>query len=216
MKVWDLPTRLFHWGIVLLVGAAWYTAEAGLMEWHFMLGIAALAAVAFRLLWGFVGPKSARFSHFLRSPITVAEYLRTGSGGKPRPGHNPLGGYSVVAMLAALGLQVSSGMLAIDVDGLESGPLSYRLTFEQGRVASSIHQTSFLAIQILVLLHVLAIVYYRIRGRHLVMPMITGRDDQVDTANGECGTVGGVALRAFASLGVASLLAFWVSRGAPL
>jgi cytochrome b len=214
VKVWDLPTRLFHWLIVLVVGFSWYSAETGMMEWHYRSGIVAIALLAFRLIWGFAGGSTARFSHFVRSPQRAWRYLRSPAGPPAAPGHNPLGGYSVVAMLLALIGQVASGVFAVDVDGLESGPLSYLVSFDQGRIAAEVHEVAFTVIQALVLLHVVAILYYRLRGRRLLVPMITGRDSQLD-AN-RVGVRGGGPLPAIVALLAASILAWWISAGAPL
>ena len=213
MKVWDIPTRVFHWAIVALIAAAWYTAETGRMEWHYRAGITALGLIAFRLIWGIVGGTTARFSNFVRSPKAVATYLRT-RGAAPRAGHNPLGGYSVLAMLAALVVQVSTGVLAVDVDGIESGPLSYLVSFDDGRLAAAVHSASFVAIQVLVVLHVIAIIIYRVRGRRLTVPMITGRDPQL--VNDDLAPEGSGLVRALAAIAAASALAWWVSAGAPM
>jgi cytochrome b len=213
LKVWDLPTRLFHWLIVLVVGFSWYSAETGMREWHYRSGIAALGLLAFRLVWGFAGGSTARFTHFLQSPQGVLRHLRRPAD-PSTAGHNPLGGYSVVAMLAALITQVVSGLFAVDVDGLESGPLSYLISFDQGRAAAEVHEIAFTVIQVLVLLHILAIIYYRLRGRRLLIPMITGRDAQV-SADGQA-VSGGGPIRAVVALVAASTLAWWISAGAPL
>lgn len=214
MKVWDLPTRLFHWSIALLLGAAWYTAENGLMNWHYRAGIGILALLSFRILWGLFGSRTAQFRGFIRSPAAVASYVRSPSPASPRAGHNPLGAYSVVAMLAALVVQVSTGVFAVDIDGIESGPLSYLLSFDDGRLAANVHGASFVAIQTLVVLHVLALVAYRLAGRRLIVPMITGRDVQI-TDPGETNTGGG-AIRALLALTAASGFAWWVSAGSPI
>jgi cytochrome b len=214
VKVWDLPTRLFHWLIVLLVGFSWWSAETGHMDWHYRSGLTALILLVFRLLWGVIGSSTARFGNFLRSPAAVLAYLRRPKDSVHAAGHNPLGGYSVIAMLLMLCLQVGTGLFAVDIDGLESGPLSYLVDFDQGRVAARIHHLSFTAIQALVVLHVLAIVYYRIRGRRLIMPMITGRDPQL--ASDAVGLTGGGPVRATVTLIVAFLIGWWVSAGAPL
>lgn len=214
MKVWDAPTRLVHWGVALLVGAAWYTAETGRMDWHYRAGLCIVALVAFRIMWGFLGSRTARFSSFLRSPRDVAAYIRSPSPASPRAGHNPLGAYSVLAMLAALVLQVATGLLSVDVDGIESGPLSYLVSFDDGRLAAEIHNASFVAIQGLVALHLLAIAVYRLGGRGLIMPMITGRDPQVIEPREA--NLGGGAFRALVTFAAASGLAWWVGAGAPL
>lgn len=214
MKVWDLPTRLFHWLVVLLIAFSWWSAETGHMGWHYRSGIAALILLIFRLLWGLIGSSTARFSNFLRSPASVLAYLRRPKESVHAPGHNPLGGYSVIGMLLALAIQVGTGLFAVDVDGIESGPLSYIVSFDQGRVASDVHHLSFTALQFLIVLHVLAIVCYRVCGRRLILPMVTGRDPQLQEDSGE--VTGGGAVRAILAGAVAFLLGWWVSAGAPL
>lgn len=213
MKVWDLPTRIFHWLIVLVLCVSWFTAEQGLMEWHYLSGILGLALLAFRVIWGFLGSNTARFSGFVRAPAAVARYV-TGAPDEPRPlGHNPLGGYSVVALLLVLGVQIGTGLFAVDVDGLESGPLSFFVSFEQGRVAAEIHEIAFTALQALVAVHVLAILIYRLRGIHLTRAMITGRSPLTD------GYADGFKPAApswlVLALALAATLAWWIGTGAP-
>jgi cytochrome b len=214
VKVWDLPTRLFHWLIVLLVGFSWWSAETGHMDWHYRSGLTALVLLVFRLLWGVVGSSTARFGNFLRAPSAVIAYLRRPKDSAHAPGHNPLGGYSVIAMLLVLIVQVGTGLFAVDIDGLESGPLSYLVSFDQGRLTAKVHHLSFSAIQVLVVLHVLAIAYYRIRGRRLIMPMITGRDPQVPADAGQIRAGG--PIRAVIALAIALAIGWWVSAGAPV
>jgi cytochrome b len=214
LKVWDLPTRLFHWLIVLLVGFSWWSAETGHMDWHYRSGLTALILLAFRLLWGFIGGSTARFAGFVRPPAEVIAYLRRPVEASVAAGHNPLGGYSVIAMLLVLVVQVSTGVFAVDVDGIESGPLSYLVSFDQGRIAASVHHLSFTALQVLVALHVLAIAYYRIRGRHLIGPMVTGRDAQL--AAGSPALVSAGPLRFVVALAIAFAVGWWISAGAPL
>ena len=127
IRLWDLPVRLFHWALVALIVCAWWTAENHLISWHRLTGYAILTLVLFRIVWGFLGSTTARFSHFLRGPGAVGAYVgghmfRRGSPG--HAGHNPLGGWSVVGMLGLLLLQVLLGFFSVDVDGLESGPFA--------------------------------------------------------------------------------------------
>ena len=213
MKVWDLPTRLFHWLIVLLFGLSWWSAETDHMDWHYRSGLAALVLLVFRLLWGLVGGSTARFSQFVRSPMAVLDFLR-GPALPIRGGHNPLGGYSVIAMLLALAIQVGTGLFAVDVDGIESGPLSSLVSFDTGRAAAEIHELSFAVLQVLIVLHLLAIVFYRLRGRRLILPMVTGRDRQLSAGSTEL--TGGGALRAIIALAIALGIGWWVNLGAPL
>jgi cytochrome b len=214
MKVWDLPTRLFHWTLVVLVAFSWWSAENGAMDWHKRSGICVLILLVFRLVWGVVGGSTARFSNFVRPPAAVLAHLRRPHASAPAPGHNPLGAYSVLAMLLALCVQVATGLVAVDVDGEESGPLEHLVSFDQGRLAAEVHEVSFTIIQVLVVLHVLAIGYYRLRGRRLIAPMVTGRDPQLGPAGG--GLVAAAPARAVAALVAALLLGWWVSAGAPL
>lgn len=177
-RLWDGPTRITHWGFVIALGLCWWTAEAGHMAWHRWSGYAALAMLVFRILWGFVGSGSSRFSHFMRGPGQTLAYARTLASRSPSQaaGHNPLGALSVVAILASLAVQITAGLFAVDVDGFESGPLSYLVSFEQGRLAAKIHGVNFTILQILAALHVAAILFYLVYKRtNLIGPMITGR-----------------------------------------
>jgi cytochrome b len=180
VRVWDLPTRLFHWLLVILIGFSWWSAETRHMDWHMLSGVVALALVVFRIVWGFIGGSTARFAQFIRSPMAVLAYLRSDSAAPKPAGHNPIGGYSVVLMLALLVIQVGTGMFAVDVDGIDSGPLSFLVDFEQGRKLSGIHNLSFSLLQLVIIIHFLAIVFYLIvRKRNLLTPMITGTDKQL-------------------------------------
>lgn len=171
--VWDAPTRLFHWLLVGLLGFSWWSAETRRMDWHQLSGLAVCGLLVFRILWGFLGAGTSRFRQFVRGPRAIWAYLR--GRGPGTVGHNPLGGLSVVALLLALGAQVVSGLLAVDIDGIESGPLSYLIDFEQGRLAAQVHAISFKVVQALVGLHVLAIGFYLVaRRRNLTAAMITG------------------------------------------
>lgn len=210
VRVWDLPTRLFHWAIVLLFGMSWWSAENGAMDWHRLFGLLFLGLLLFRLIWGFIGGSTARFSSFLRSPRSVVAYMQ--SGGPIRAGHNPLGAYSVIALILMLVVQVTTGLFAVDVDGLESGYLSHLVSFDQGRLAAEIHEISFNALLALIGLHIGAILFYLVfRKRNLVGPMVTGKDRQVETADGALKPAGLVKfiVAAVAAAGIA----WWISTG---
>ncbi|MCI4592679.1 cytochrome b/b6 domain-containing protein [Sphingobium sp. BYY-5] len=171
--VWDLPIRLFHWLLVALLGFSWWSAETYHMDWHRWSGQAVLFLVVFRLIWGFVGSGSARFAYLLKGPRAIRAYL---AGGVAPVGHNPLGGWSVIAMLLLLMVQLGTGLFAVDIDGIESGPLSHLVDFDQGRLAAAIHATSFTILQILIGLHVAAVLFYLLaRRRNLIGAMLTGR-----------------------------------------
>lgn len=172
-KLWDLPTRVFHWLLVACFAVSWWAAENGRMNVHILSGCVLLGLLVFRLLWGFFGSESARFASFVCGPAAIWRHMR--GAGVSSVGHNPLGALSVVAMLAALGLQVATGLVAVDVDGLDSGPLSHMVTFDQGRAASAWHETIFDILLMLAALHVAAVLAYLLFARrNLIRPMITG------------------------------------------
>jgi cytochrome b len=210
VRVWDLPTRLFHWLLVILIAFSWYSAENGLMDWHRRSGLALLGLIAFRLIWGVVGGSTARFAHFIRGPGAIVRHFR---GAPARIGHNPLGGLSVIALLALLTVQIVAGLYAVDVDGLESGPLSDAVSFETGRQAARIHHLCFDALLALSALHIFAILFYRLRGRNLVTPMLTGRDHQANAAEGALVPAHPIVF--VLAVAAAAALAWWIGESAP-
>jgi cytochrome b len=174
VRVWDAPTRIVHWSMVLLFAFSWWSAENGELEWHRWSGYSLTALVLFRLYWGFFGGSTARFSQFLRGPRAVVSYLR----GAPAQfaGHNPVGAWSVVLMLALLATQIVLGLFAVDVDGLESGPMSSLVSFETGRVAAEWHEKIFDVLLAIVAVHILAALYYlAVRKQNLIGAMFTGK-----------------------------------------
>ena len=170
--IWDLPTRLFHWLLMALIALSWWSAEYHQDELHIWLGMAVLSLLIFRLLWGFVGGSTARFANFIRGPRAVFGYLR---GGWRGIGHNPLGALSVVALLAMAGIQVVLGLFASDEDGLMQGPLAPLVSIDAADQAREWHEATFNVLLALIALHLAAIAYYRLRGKNLLKPMITGK-----------------------------------------
>ena len=178
VRIWDLPVRLFHWALVLLVPALWATHHWELMDFHILLGEIMLGLVLWRLLWGMLGSSTARFAAFVRGPGAVLRYLK---GGGKAFGHNPLGGWSVVAMLLLLAVQVGLGLFAIDEDAFFGGPLSHLVSYDAARTLAHRHETIFWVLVGLIALHVAAILYYRlVRRDDLITPMLTGRGTPVD------------------------------------
>lgn len=174
VRVWDVPTRLVHWLLVACVAVSWWTGETGRLEWHRWSGYLLLALVAFRVYWGFFGSSTARFRQFVRGPRAVANYLR--GAWQVAPGHNPLGALSVLALLVVLAVQVTLGLFAVDVDGIESGPLSEYVSFEAGRIAAKWHGRVFDALLWLIALHIAAIVYYGlVKKQRLLAAMFHGK-----------------------------------------
>jgi cytochrome b len=172
MRVWDVPIRLFHWSLVVLIPFSWWSATSDHLPWHRLSGYLILGLLVFRLIWGFAGSPTARFSQFLRGPGGVAAYVR--GKAKAVAGHNPLGGWSVVALLMALAAQVGLGLFSVDEDSVEAGPLSSLVSFDTGRAIAHLHHRLFWVLVALIVLHLAAIAVYALRRRNLVWPMITG------------------------------------------
>ena len=174
IRVWDIPTRVTHWLFVLLVPLSWWTANSGRLEWHRWSGYTLLGLVLFRIYWGLVGSSTARFAGFVRGPRAVGRYLK--GGWTATAGHNPLGALSVVALLVLLVAQITLGLFAVDIDGIESGPLSLYVSFEVGRLASHWHCDLFNVLLGLIGLHLAAVAYYVFfRKQALVGAMLHGR-----------------------------------------
>jgi cytochrome b len=173
VAVWDLPTRIFHWALVGLIPFLWWTAENDHMAWHKLAGFAVAALLAFRIYWGFFGSETSRFAEFLRGPCAIWNYLR---GRRVSvPGHNPLGGWSVVALLILTALETAFGLFAIDEDGVESGPFASTVSSDSAQLAAHWHALLFNGLLVLIGLHVAAILLYLFGGQNLVGAMITGR-----------------------------------------
>ena len=178
MRVWDGPTRLFHWALAGLVVFSYVSIRLNWLDWHMRSGEAILALLIFRLAWGVVGSQTARFSSFLRSPLVALRHLAGFTRRAPdtQVGHNAAGGWMVLALLAVLLVQAVSGLLANDTDAFVGGPLSRHLSDAAGTTALAVHRISFTVIEIVVALHVLAVIAYAVVKRHdLVRPMITGK-----------------------------------------
>jgi cytochrome b len=172
-NVWDLPVRVFHWSLVILLPVAWWTGEEGKFDWHAWVGYSVLVLVTTRIVWGFIGSRHARFNDFLKGPGAVRDYLQ----GAPAatPGHNPLGGWSVVVLLSVLLLQAASGLFNSD-DVLYNGPLYYAASTGFRDTMGEIHELAFDALVALVVLHLLAIAWYQFRRKQpLVQAMLRGQ-----------------------------------------
>jgi cytochrome b len=184
VRVWDLPVRLFHWTLAILIVMAIVTQKIGgnAMEWHFRIGYAVLTLVSFRIIWGMVGPRYARFASFLHGPSTIAGYIRGGKAALKANylGHNPLGSLSVFALLGVVLAQAVSGLYAND-DIASEGPLVRFISKDVSDQITWFHkEVSANLIYLLVAMHVMAIaVYYFRKKQNLVKPMLTG-DQEVD------------------------------------
>jgi cytochrome b len=167
-----LPVRLVHWLIAALIAFSWWSVHHHHTDWHIWSGCAILTLLIFRLLWGFVGSSTARWSSFVRGPRALADHFK---GRWVGIGHNPLGALSVLAMFLALAVQVGLGLISEDEDGIYTGPLSGLVGIDTSDKARDVHELWFNVILGLIVLHLAAIAYYRLRGRRLTKPMITGR-----------------------------------------
>jgi cytochrome b len=216
VRVWDLPTRLFHWILLLAVVASVVTGEfdsvlgASTLEWHKRSGLAIVGLLLFRLGWGFAGGTHARFAGFLRGPRVAIAYARDlAAGTAPEAaGHNPLGGWSVVAMLGALAVQAGTGLFLVQEDYGFEGPLAHFASRALSDRLGSIHEANFWVIAVLVALHLGAVAFYAVVKRQdLVRAMISGRKALAPGREGE-ETRGGGAVAA-AAIAIAAAAAVW-------
>ena len=178
IPVWDLPTRLFHWLLVVLVALSFTTGSIGgnAMQYHECSGFAILILLVFRIIWGFVGSRTSRFSYFAKGPATLWRYAVTLVRGKSERylGHNPLGGWSVLAMLLVLLAQAATGLFAND-DIITEGPLYLWVSKPLSDWLTGVHRLNRYLIMVLVVTHVSAVLFYLlVKHENLIKPMITG------------------------------------------
>ncbi len=174
--IWDIPVRLFHWLLVAAIAYSWYAMEIlEDLNQHFIAGYCALTLVLFRIVWGFVGTHYARFTNFIYPLSEVVSYFRNPSGKarKQYLGHNPAGGLSVLALLAFILIQVSTGLFS--TDDYYFGPLYGLVSSATASTITEIHHLNFDIITVLIALHVAAIVFYRVvKKEKLIGAMFTG------------------------------------------
>ena len=212
LRIWDLPTRLFHVALALCVTGAIISVKLGgvWMDWHVRLGIASLALVIFRIIWGLIGPRYARFGQFYASPRQTWAYFRAPTKGA---GHNPLGAWSVFAMLAIIGWQGASGLFAND-DILTQGPFAAMVSNAWSDRLTGLHQFNEIFLYAAIGLHVCAIAFYTFKGQRLLMPMVHG-DVRADALpHGTAPAQDDWRVRALAALLALTLgaLAWWLIR----
>lgn len=196
LTVWDIPVRLFHWLLVLLVGFSWLSGKQEWMTWHMWSGYAILTLILFRIVWGFVGSTHARFSDFIYGPGAVIAYLRTlpSRVAAKFAGHNPLGGISVLLILACVLLQATTGLFAND-DVFTEGPLYKWVGKSTSDFLTTVHKYNFEVLLVLAGVHVAAVLYYLLYKReNLVMPMFTGRKRLPDGAQPATSRIAGNGL----------------------
>jgi cytochrome b len=179
VRAWDLPTRLFKWSLVVLVICAPLSKNFGdvTLAWHKMNGYAILTLLLWRIMWGFAGSTTARFSTFVRSPLAAARYGLDLIAGRTRAflGHNPLGAFMVLALIGAVALQGLTGLFVSD-DIIVEGPLYPYGSIGLRRMAKVWHKTLFPVILTLIAAHVLAnVLYTLVKKEPLIAAMVTGR-----------------------------------------
>ena len=212
VPVWDRPIRIFHWTLLALIAFSWWSAENDRIEWHMWSGYVVLFVVTFRILWGFAGSSTARFSSFVRGPRGVMDYLRR-AGQWRTIGHTPVGGLSVVAMLGLICAQLFFGLLLSDEHGTVSAPLNHLVDFETAELAQDVHEALFNVLLGFIILHVAAIVFYRVvRGKKLVGAMLRGSSE---LPAGTQGMVKASRGRLIACLALASAFTAWIIAGVP-
>jgi cytochrome b len=211
VRVWDPLLRLVHWSFPLLIPALWWTAENDKWALHKRLGLVLLGLLVFRVLWGFLGPETARFSQFVKGPRAVLAYLRDGAGAKVI-GHSPLGGWSTLVLLGAMLAQVSLGLFAGDPFDGTTGPLNALVGVSLADAITELHETFFWVIVGLAGLHLAAICFYAAKGDDLLSPMVGGK---IPPRVGVAGIGPMPWGRGLIACALAAALALWVAYGAP-
>ena len=212
VRVWDLPTRVFHWALVVCIVGLIITGNVGgnAMVWHFRMGLTVLALLLFRLVWGLIGGRWSRFAAFIYSPRSIINYLK----GKARPehsvGHTPMGAGSVFALLAVLLAQVGSGLISDDEIAF-AGPLSRFVSGATVNLATNYHKNiGKWIILALVVLHIAAIVFYLWRKQNLIKPMLHG-DKQLTEAMPASRDDAASRAAALAIFGICVAFVVWVA-----
>ena len=187
VTVWDIPTRLFHWSLVALVLILWISGTQGNLALHMSAGYALITLIVFRLIWGMIGSRSARFADFVRGPRAGLQYLSQSVRGQTPLylGHNPLGGWMVLALLALLLVQAGLGLFSEDNLGIDNGPLAHLVSGATVSWATFVHKNvTLIVLLVLIAVHVCAVLFYLLVKRdNLIGAMLTGRKKIAVTEN---------------------------------
>lgn len=217
VRVWDLPTRLFHWSLAACIVGLVITANVGgdAMVWHFRLGYCVLTLILFRLVWGMVGGHWSRFSTFVRGPSAIIAYLKGHTKAEQAVGHNPLGALSVLALLFASFAQAAVGLMSDD-EIAAAGPLVNKIPGAWVSVATFVHtEVTKVILILLVILHIAAILWYRFKkNENLIRPMIVGDKTLPDDTRASHDTLASRTVAAVILLlcaGVVNLLLRWAA-----
>ena len=213
VRIWDLPTRVFHWALALCIVGLLVTGNVGgnAMVWHFRIGLTVLALLLFRLVWGLVGGRWSRFATFIYSPRSIINYLK--GRGKPEHsvGHTPAGAGSVFALLAVLLAQVGSGLISDD-EIASAGPLVRFVSSATSNLATNYHKNiGKWIILALVVLHIAAIAFYLWRKQNLIKPMLHG-DKQLPVVVPPSMDTAGTRILALVIFGICAVFVAWVAQ----
>lgn len=212
VRIWDLPTRLFHWSLFVCVVGLIITGNVGggWMPWHFRLGFCVMTLLLFRFVWGLVGGKWSRFASFIYAPGSLIAYLK--GQGKPEhsAGHNPLGAFSVFGLLAFLALQVGTGLISDD-EITNAGPLTRFVKNATVSLATWWHkEVGNKLILAMIVLHITAILFYLYKKKeNLIRPMIDG-DKQMAQAVESSKDTTASRVAALVVLAVCGAFVYWV------
>lgn len=184
VKVWDFPTRLFHWLLIILFVVIYASAKLGEMDIHFTAAFSLSGLIIFRVMWGFLGSTYALFSQFVSSPKTTLNYLKsiTSKDKQSYIGHNPAGGWVVIIFLLAFIAIISAGLISTD-DIYLTGPFYHLVTDETASLATTLHRQAEYYMLGLIALHVIAVLIYKLKFKeNLVKAMVTGKKEVLKTA----------------------------------
>jgi cytochrome b len=212
VRIWDLPTRIFHWALLVCVVGLIITGNVGgnLMPWHFRLGYCVMTLLLFRIIWGLIGGRWSRFASFIYAPSTLIAYLK--GQGKPEhsAGHSPLGAGSVFALLGFLALQVATGLISDD-EITNSGPLTRFVSNARVSLATWWHKdVGKWVIAALIVLHIVAILFYLYKKKeNLIRPMLDGDKQMVQAIEPSKDTAGSRAV-ALLLLMICAGFVYWI------
>jgi cytochrome b len=211
--VWDLPVRVFHWLLVLTIIGLYTTAKLGTewTPWHIRLGEFMVGMLIFRLIWGLVGPRHARFANFVKGPGSMLRYLK---GGITSVGHNPLGAGMVILMLLLLVLQVSTGLFSTD-DVIYTGPYFPSVSHDLAETLTAIHHKNFNFILAAVVLHICAIVYYAFVKKERLVPAMFHGGKPASYVPEQEAIPSSQLWKALIVIAVAAACVYWLVHAAP-
>ena len=211
VSIWDWPVRVTHWSFVVLLPAMYLTADNSEWGWHMRLGHVLLALLIFRVIWGFIGTKTARFGSFVKGPVSVWRYLT----GKEEHyiGHNPLGALAVLALLGLTFAQVAIGLFAGDPFDGATGPLNHLVGVGTADMLTDTHEWFYYVVFGMVLTHITAIsVYAGAKMQNLVGPMVVGKGEVAEGVEGNTATpLRNLVIAVVVAVGIT----LWVYAGAP-